>query len=164
MEDTLKTLELLLQSKTGRLTDSLVEFFHKHPRIWNKVWTQVNDDTKIQHQTIQFTKELHNQLNDPWRGIRLILDLNIPKERYKHITHTNEHMHDNQWIPITINNVKLPPLFPSYESVDELWYLLLQQAQIVRVRNVQYDGSYWNINNALSWYKYLLKCNCNMIV
>lgn len=133
----------------------LVSFFSKHPTLLQQIFEEAKEG-KVQENFIkEVFAEAQELYDDPDRGIKAIIDLRIPFNRYREFASFNQ-FHDkdeNIWGPKKVRGVPLPRTWPSFKKVTKRWKKLKRSFGIRSIPNLAFNASYWRIDK---WLEYVI--------
>lgn len=147
--------EVLRQYGEEAFTDECVSFFeHKH-QLLGKVVNSVSDGKIATNIVKEAFKQVEQVLDDPTRGLKLLLEGGIPISRYEALSDLNKFKNPvtGVWEPLVINKAIFPNLFPSKTKVKQLYKEYKKEVNIKPITGIDFNAAHWKLDE---WLEFML--------
>lgn len=133
------------------LVSDCQEFFAHNVDKFEKVLHQLQGGKYVKQFVKNIFEEIKGDFEDPDRGIKAVVDLGIPINKYKVFAEFNKVLHKDtsEWKTKTVHGVPFPNIWPSYNNVWARYKEYRDQVEVRPVSGVDFHAGEWSLNRWL---------------
>lgn len=126
------------------------EFFARHTEVLEDIVMKTKGGQIITNVVQAAFEEVGQALNDPDRGVKLVIDTGMPMNKYQQLSELNQFKNPDtgEWEALKVCGATFPNIHPSFGKVKERYKFYKDQFNIEPVQCFDEDGT---SNHAAHW-------------